>query len=318
MPQISYAQNAEDIVLLRVFGDRPTGFYLDIGASHPTESITTRFYNQGWSGINVEPHPLYHAELETVRPRDRNLAVAISDRKGSATFFINATALLGGLSTLDADQAGRLNASGIATEPRTVAVKTLAEICDEYVEDREMDFLKIDVEGHEGKVISSGDWARFRPRVVIVEATEPMRPTPTHQEWEPLLLKNGYHFTLFDGLNRFYVRDEDAAWIPLLSVPANVFDDYINCYLHWERTQLTASVEHLTLAHETTLATYHRDTGRLEYEKSQLSAHLSNLRERYDRPGLRTVAHCAGRWARSAGRRVIHTARAAVLPLIGG
>ena len=34
-PYLSYAQNYEDLQLARVFGDQPTGFYIDVGAGHP-------------------------------------------------------------------------------------------------------------------------------------------------------------------------------------------------------------------------------------------------------------------------------------------
>ncbi len=37
----------------------------------------------------------------------------------------------------------------------------------------------------------------------------------------------GYSFTLFDGVNWFYVRDEDAELIPLLSSPANAGDRFL-------------------------------------------------------------------------------------------
>ena len=318
MPKIAYGQNAEDIIIARVFGERATGFYLDIGASHPNESITTSLYEQGWSGVNVEPLPLYHAELEAVRPRDRNLAIAISDRSGTATLFANPTADLGGLSTLDADQASKLNAAGIATEPLAVPVRTLAELCAEFAEGRTIDLLKIDVEGHEGKVIAGGDWLQFRPRVVVVEATEPMSPKPSHQEWEPTLLNAGYHFALFDGLNRFYVRDEDREWLPVLSVPANVFDDYITRNHHWEKSNLTESLGHYMKAHELDSETYFRDVTRMTGEYALLDKELTFLRLHYERPGFRTVAELAGRWAGAARRKVVSAVRSAVLPLAGG
>jgi len=55
---ISYAQNFEDVILERIFKDKESGFYVDIGACHPVyDSVTYHFYLKGWSGINVEPQP---------------------------------------------------------------------------------------------------------------------------------------------------------------------------------------------------------------------------------------------------------------------
>ena len=80
---ISYAQNAEDVRLARLF-DSSSGFYVDIGAGDPTEfSVTKHFYDRGWSGINVEPGPAFE-RLEQQRPRDVNLRLAVAPRVGGA------------------------------------------------------------------------------------------------------------------------------------------------------------------------------------------------------------------------------------------
>jgi len=62
---------------------------------------------------------------------------------------------------------------------------------------------------------------------VVVEATEVMSSVLNHETWEPILLNANYQFAFFDGLNRFYVRDEDAELIPKLAVPANALDEYV-------------------------------------------------------------------------------------------
>jgi hypothetical protein len=71
MTRISYAQNGEDIVLYRAFGQQSEGFYIDIGANDPdTCSVTRLFSEAGWRGINVEPVPALAERLRTVRPRE--------------------------------------------------------------------------------------------------------------------------------------------------------------------------------------------------------------------------------------------------------
>ena len=83
------------------------------------------------------------------------------------------------------------------------------------------------VEGSERDVIAGGNWARHRPLVVLVEATRPLTTTPAWEAWEPLLVEAGYRFVLFDGLNRFYVREEDADLERHFRSPANVLDDFV-------------------------------------------------------------------------------------------
>src|SRR5260370_37352637 len=56
--EISYAQRFEDLYLMRCFGDRTDGFYIDVGSGHPVyDNVSFTFYLRGWSGITVEPNP---------------------------------------------------------------------------------------------------------------------------------------------------------------------------------------------------------------------------------------------------------------------
>jgi FkbM family methyltransferase len=247
MAMISYAQNGEDVLLRRLFGvDRP-GFYIDVGAAHPVyDSVTKYFSLHGWRGINIEPLAGMFALLCRDRPDDINLNVALSRAPGQLRFY--EVPSCDGWSTLSAPLAEKLIASGREVTERTLAVRTLAEVCAEHVR-REIDFLKIDVEEHEAEVIAGGDWRRWRPRVVLVEATAQNSPVPNHEAWEPLLLAADYHFATFDGLNRYYVRAEDRELLPRLAVPPNVFDDFVTVR-HMERVQelekqLRATQEHL-------------------------------------------------------------------------
>ena len=50
IPRVSYAQNREDILLDRLFGDH-VGRYMDVGSCHPIlDSNTCFFYERGWRG----------------------------------------------------------------------------------------------------------------------------------------------------------------------------------------------------------------------------------------------------------------------------
>jgi len=222
---ISYSVNREDALLARVFREVTAGFYVDVGANRPVEgSVTHHFYERGWHGINIEPGAMF-PELAAARPRDINLPCAISNVRGQVTFY--EFPVEHGYSTCDADQAKVLEARGWICASRTIPSRTLADVCEEFVGGTTIDFLSIDVEGAERAVLEGADWSRWRPRVMLVEATRPDSPEPTHQLWEDLLLQADYRFALFDGLNRFYVRREDESLLCKLAVPVNVFDDAI-------------------------------------------------------------------------------------------
>jgi FkbM family methyltransferase len=225
MSWISYAQNAEDVRLHRVFRDQPSGFYIDVGANHPVDcSITKHFYETGWTGINVEPAPVPYSLISKDRKRDVNLNVGCSNRSGSMKLY--AARVATGLSTFSADEVAIHENKGLEFDTIDVPVTTLETICSEHARDRAIDFLSIDVEGHEREVLEGADFRRFRPRIVVIEATRPNTTDPTHERWEDLLLRNDYVFAVFDGLNRYYVRREDERIVPVLGLAPNVFDDF--------------------------------------------------------------------------------------------
>ncbi|HEX2179419.1 MAG TPA: FkbM family methyltransferase [Actinomycetota bacterium] len=227
MRMVSYGQNFEDVVLNRMFPDDHRGFYIDVGAYDPVStSVTRHFYERGWRGINVEPSVAGHQRLVEQRPRDLNLNVALSNTTGSMTFF-EGTENSRQLSTLSGQSAQRAREAGHILQERRIEVTTLAEICAEHVT-VEIDFLSVDVEGHEHEVLQGADWDRWRPRVVVVEAVTPDEFLPSHEAWEPLLLGSGYRFGLFDGLNRFYVREEEPELLQHLRLPANATDNFVS------------------------------------------------------------------------------------------
>lgn len=223
---VSYAQNREDVLLDRLFPRGLNGFYIDVGANDPVQnSVTKHFYDLGWRGVNIEPAAAPFERLREARARDINLNIGISDREDILTFH-EFPPDISGASTFSSEQAAWHRDRGHHSEERLVPVTTLAKICAEHV-DAEIDFLTVDVEGHERKVLEGGDWARWRPRVVVVEATQPATTSPTHHQWEDVLLGARYAFAAFDGLNRYYVREEDSHLAAGLATPVNVTDQFV-------------------------------------------------------------------------------------------
>lgn len=221
---ISYAQNYEDVILRRVFRDRKTGFYIDVGAMDPTEdSVTKYFYDEGWNGINIEPNEYFYNRLVTERPRDINLKLAVGEMEEMRTLHVFETF---GNSTFDERSRDNFAANGFDPQQSDVRVTTLASICREYVK-QEIDFLKIDCEGWEKKVLEGADWEHFRPTILIIEATEPGSTRPAWEEWEHLLTQAGrYEMVYFDGLNRYYLRREYRDLRSHFQTPPNIFDAF--------------------------------------------------------------------------------------------
>ena len=92
---------------------------------------------------------------------------------------------------------------------------------------RSVHMVKLDVEGMQHDLLAGADLPQHRPWVLVIEATDPDSTPTTAHRWPRRVLEAGYQCTLFDGLNRFYVRADLIDVASLLSVPANVFDNWV-------------------------------------------------------------------------------------------
>jgi FkbM family methyltransferase len=204
---ISYAQRFEDLYLLSCFDGRRDGFYIDIGSGHPVyDNSSLLFYLKGWRGITVEPNPSLSRLTRAVRRRDRHIEASVGAVRGEGTFYLVND--YHGLSTMIESHAhSALSQFGKTSEAFSVPVTTLRAVCEQHAP-ASFEFLKVDVEGAEQDVLLHGDWLRFRPRVVVVEALAPYTLAPAWNAWEPFLARYGYRYAWFDSLNRYYLAEE--------------------------------------------------------------------------------------------------------------
>jgi FkbM family methyltransferase len=224
MSIVSYAQNLEDVMLYRALRHVRQGVYVDVGANDPVlNSVTKVFYDRGWSGVNIEPVSGYFLELQKQRPRDSNLQLAASDSDGTLTLYeIPDT----GLSTIDSQVAAEHAAQGFGIVERRVDSRRLDDICGDLGLDA-IHFLKIDVEGAEHKVLAGLSLQRLRPWIIVIESTAPLSDRHTQESWEPPWLRAKYAFAYFDGLNRFYVADEQRNLADSLRAAPGLADDFV-------------------------------------------------------------------------------------------
>jgi FkbM family methyltransferase len=213
----------EDILLDRVLTGR-TGTFMDVGAHHPiVENNTYFFYLRGWRGVNLEPLRHFYELFLEHRPQDINLNVAASNVEGTATFY--EVAQSPGLSTLSPEVANDLRLRGHEIIEHTIRVVPIRSLIQEHRLDPP-DILSVDVESHEHQVFEGIPLDLWRPKVLVVESTLPNSNIPSHQKWEPILKANGYHFASFNGINRFYLREDLKDKIECFQNPVNFLDLY--------------------------------------------------------------------------------------------
>ncbi len=277
---VSYAQNAEDVVIWRALGHVEHGRYLDVGAAHAiNDSVTRALYLRGWRGIDVEPVPALAKDLRSDRPENVVVQAAAGTEPGTVTFFeIPDT----GLSTTSETEAAAAEQLGHSVAKTTVTVRTLDDILTEHSSpDADLHLLKVDVEGAEEAAIQSIGLAKWKPWLVVVEATRPNSTESTRDRFEYLLTEQGYVAQLFDGLNVFYVSSEHPELAHALSYPACPLDDYVS----YQKTQLTHQKTQLTEAFDAAkaqTAEWQKISGSWQSKWAQSEAHTVEVVAEHD------------------------------------
>ena len=163
----SYAMDGEDLAIDQYIGKKEEGFYVDIGAHHPIHRNNTQLlFNRKWSGINIDVNQFSVDLFNFLRPKDLNLLTAISDQEGEITFYYQKQ--FSQLNTTDKKIANE-HFSGNFKE-RPVQCKTIQNILENSkYKGIKIDFLNIDVEGAEMKVLKTLDFKIYDPSIICIE-----------------------------------------------------------------------------------------------------------------------------------------------------
>ena len=154
----------EASLIQRFFADQPPGFFVEVGANEPQERSQTWHLEQaGWTGVLIEPQP----DLVELLCRERSARVfAVACSSPANAGQILPLHVAGPMSSLNRD---RMSAGATPDRVISVPIRTLDDVLDEAGAPSPIDFLSIDVEGHEIEVLQGFDFARWRPRLILLE-----------------------------------------------------------------------------------------------------------------------------------------------------
>ena len=152
-----------DLILNSIFKNKRKGFYVDIGCHHPLiNNHTYLFYKKGWSGVNIDIDFSSIDMFNFYRPKDINRQLALSDKVGEANlYFYHNRAAKNTLSKeFGAD----------SKTIKNIKTDTLTNfLIQNNLSDKKIDFMSIDVEGNELKVLEGLDFKTIKPSVILVE-----------------------------------------------------------------------------------------------------------------------------------------------------
>ncbi|HOU52281.1 MAG TPA: FkbM family methyltransferase [Smithella sp.] len=167
----SYSQCGEDLIIRYIFDvlKTPHPTYLDIGAHHPTYlNNTFIFYDQGSSGVNIEPDPDLFDEFRRQRERDTNLNIGVGDRDEEIPFFVMSVPTLNTFSEVEAKSAASQNKVKIRNV-LPIRIRPVNAILEEFFPKTPPDFVSLDVEAFDLTILRSFDFKKWRPKVFCAE-----------------------------------------------------------------------------------------------------------------------------------------------------
>tara|TARA_R110002111_G_scaffold149533_12_gene216494 strand:+ start:368 stop:1180 length:813 start_codon:yes stop_codon:yes gene_type:complete len=159
--------NQDQLVYDNFFKGKKDGFFCDIGGNHPLKINNTLYFEElGWNGIVFEPLPRM-AKLWEKHRKAKLFPFALSDTEGDVEF----TVIHGDNEWEDMlsyiDSTVKVN---YEYEKEAIIVKTklLKNILDaENI--TLIDYMSIDVEGHELNVLQGIDFKRVKVNVITIE-----------------------------------------------------------------------------------------------------------------------------------------------------
>jgi FkbM family methyltransferase len=193
----SVSQFGQDFwVMGEVFNEKENGFFLDVGSAggviiNNTLLLEKRYH---WRGICIEANPEGYQELTLVR-KARCINCCVDNEEGEVQF------LKKGLFSGIVDNSTDLRDEA-ADGSRTIQLKTrpLKAILDEHQAPKTIDYLSIDVEGAEERILGSFPFSDYRFSCMTIE-----RPKPILRD---VLQKNGYILIKeIPGYDCFYLHE---------------------------------------------------------------------------------------------------------------
>jgi len=198
------SQFNEDLKILKIF--KKKGLYVDIGCYHPVKyNNTYRMFKLGWKGMNIDLNPLSIELFNVARPTDLNICAAVSNKKVGNLYFDHE---LSPQNTLEKNHVVFYEKTFGTKIKKLKKIKT-RKLSDIFNKNRihKVDFLNIDVEGHELNILKSINLKKFDIKVICIEILKHnLKAIIESKRVIRHLNKNGFKFKFSVGINFIFIR----------------------------------------------------------------------------------------------------------------
>ena len=190
-----FGEFGEDILINRFFRKIDKGFYVDVGCYHPMKgSLTYYLFKKGWRGLNIDLSKISIDLFKLARPKDYNIQAAVTNFDGETYFFENG--MINQQNTLENN-----GANSKKIKIKAIKLQTLLE----KLNINHVDFLNIDVEGSDYKVISSLNLNNIRPKMICIEENKYNIKDILNDKIHAFMNSNNYFFFSRIGVSSVYI-----------------------------------------------------------------------------------------------------------------
>tara|TARA_Y100000389_G_scaffold94455_1_gene91097 strand:+ start:991 stop:1788 length:798 start_codon:yes stop_codon:yes gene_type:complete len=197
-----YSQMLEDLFVYRNFinNNDVNGIFLEVGAVDGIICSNTLFFEKelGFSGIMIEPTKEQYDRLVVNRPKCFNVNSCISDSNKKVTMIISEKQPL--VNSVSHSVSDNNYKQFNYTSSMSVSTTTISEITNKYMSPY-IDFMSIDVEGHELELLNSIDW-NIEIYLICIELDEHNKDKD--QKCRNILLEKGFVFRHRLIINEFW------------------------------------------------------------------------------------------------------------------
>lgn len=195
-----HGKHADDIVLMEL-ADR-LGIenlrYLDIGVCHPVmRNNTYLLYELGYTGVLVEPNPVFHQLIGHYRPNDVLLTCGAGVENGELQYYAFPDKL--GFNTFDRGLGEYRRNQGLKCEISQIPIVGINEIIDSQFE-QYPNIVDIDAEGIDFSLLQTLDTQKYPIEIIMCETLG------AEMDFNQLMQEKGYKRYANIGENTVYLR----------------------------------------------------------------------------------------------------------------
>ena len=190
----SYSQFGEDLVVNNFFKNF-VGRYVDIGCYHPIKyNNTALLHKRGWKGINIDLNQKSIDLFNACRKNDLNIMACLSDKIEEVTIYLDSE--FSALNSIYIDNSKNFKFKDL----KKISIKT--KIFPDLIKDN-FDFLNIDCEGNDFKILKTIDFKRYTPKIINIEVSLDYK-----KDIYNYMDLNGYKILDIKSLSHIFIKEK--------------------------------------------------------------------------------------------------------------